>query len=212
MKAKNLMLALLVLPMLGTGAVNAATYNAAVTELDFIFHFPDVIDDETGEVSNPAHYADILIHGSSYGIPGSAVLDDSGTLTISSAYKELTIFGTNTLYTNVITIHGLWDGTLFTAANGFQNFTSCVDSPAPGGQSLCSSSPPNYNIPLAAVVGSVNVSGGALDVAWGTVASVRHYQYVLSNGAPAVPLPATAWLFGSGLLGTFGVTRRRRCT
>jgi hypothetical protein len=30
-----------------------------------------------------------------------------------------------------------------------------------------------------------------------------------STGAPPVPLPAAVWLFGSGLLGLFGVSRRR---
>lgn len=32
---------------------------------------------------------------------------------------------------------------------------------------------------------------------------------ITGNGAPSVPLPAAVWLFGSGLLGLFGVARRR---
>lgn len=31
-----------------------------------------------------------------------------------------------------------------------------------------------------------------------------------NNGTPAVPVPAAAWLFGSGLIGLVGVARRRR--
>ena len=30
------------------------------------------------------------------------------------------------------------------------------------------------------------------------------------SGAPAVPIPAAVWLFGSGLLGLVGVARRKR--
>jgi len=38
-------------------------------------------------------------------------------------------------------------------------------------------------------------------------------QFVVTNvTAPAVPVPATVWLFGSGLLGLAGVTRRRSKT
>ncbi len=33
--------------------------------------------------------------------------------------------------------------------------------------------------------------------------------YLLTNTTPAVPVPAAAWLFGSGLLGLAGVARRR---
>jgi hypothetical protein len=38
-------------------------------------------------------------------------------------------------------------------------------------------------------------------------------QFVIANvtfGSPEVPVPAAAWLFGSGLLGLAGVARRRR--
>ena len=34
--------------------------------------------------------------------------------------------------------------------------------------------------------------------------------YTFTNTAPAVPVPAAAWLFGSGLLGLAGTARRRR--
>lgn len=40
--------------------------------------------------------------------------------------------------------------------------------------------------------------------------SPYHLNVTLSAPAPAVPVPAAAWLFGSGLLGLAGAARRRR--
>ncbi len=51
-----------------------------------------------------------------------------------------------------------------------------------------------------------------LDLATGNVSQINeinpsNMEFMLS----AVPIPATVWLFGSGLIGLFGVARRKVC-
>lgn len=43
-----------------------------------------------------------------------------------------------------------------------------------------------------------------------TFARASDFRVVFSEGIGPIPLPATAWLFGSGLLGLVGATRRNR--
>lgn len=213
MKAMESLLALSVLAVVGTGVANAATvatYDVAVTELEFIYHFPEITD-TSGEIITPAHDGDVLNHPLSYGISGSAVLDDSGTLTITSSYREATVFGTDATLGNIVTVHGAWDGTTFTAANASQRYTSCMDNGNDPAFSACVSASLqlNFEYPVTSIVGSANALNGGFTTTLSSVTSNRHYQYVLSNGTPAVPVPAAAWLFGSGLLGLVGTARRR---
>ena len=42
------------------------------------------------------------------------------------------------------------------------------------------------------------------------VAYQLHLSGTIGEGAPAIPVPAAVWLFGSGLLGLVGVARRRK--
>lgn len=48
------------------------------------------------------------------------------------------------------------------------------------------------------------------DGAFINVAYQLHLEGFVGEGAPAVPVPAAIWLFGSGLLGLVGVARRRK--
>ena len=45
----------------------------------------------------------------------------------------------------------------------------------------------------------------------GATSSGEHFRYNFTEGAAVVPIPATAWLFGSGLIGLIGVARRKTC-
>jgi len=53
---------------------------------------------------------------------------------------------------------------------------------------------------------------GFLTNTGGYVGSGNYYDNVNFALAPAVPVPAAVWLFGSGLLGLIGVARRRKAT
>lgn len=46
----------------------------------------------------------------------------------------------------------------------------------------------------------------------GTANLAANGTLTISGGAPAVPLPPAVWLFGSGILGLVGVSRRRKVT
>ena len=54
------------------------------------------------------------------------------------------------------------------------------------------------------------VSAGNIGTAWGSSFQNTQYSEVFNVTVSAVPVPAAAWLFGSGLLGLVGVARRRR--
>lgn len=53
----------------------------------------------------------------------------------------------------------------------------------------------------------LNVHGGSFDL--GGVSSVKAFT-ATADGFAVVPVPAAAWLFGSGLIGLVGVARRKR--
>jgi len=46
----------------------------------------------------------------------------------------------------------------------------------------------------------------------GCASTVGHHTAATCGAAPAIPVPAAVWLFGSGLLGLVGVARRRKST
>ena len=60
----------------------------------------------------------------------------------------------------------------------------------------------------------VLVSYGAVGSAWGTFTGNPYYEvwdiHLSQLSAPAIPIPAAVWLFGSGLLGLVGVARRKK--
>ena len=64
---------------------------------------------------------------------------------------------------------------------------------------------------------AILVSGAMIGADWGGLAGVSYFETwevtMLSfhGDPPPVPIPATAWLFGSGLLGLASLARRKRC-
>ena len=55
------------------------------------------------------------------------------------------------------------------------------------------------------------VSVGNVGASWGPFAGTPYSEvYTVNVTGPVVPIPAAAWLFGSGLIGLVGVARRRR--
>jgi len=60
----------------------------------------------------------------------------------------------------------------------------------------------------------VLVSYGTIGTAWGTLADNPYYEvwdvHLELLPTAAVPVPATVWLFGSGLLGLVGISRRKK--
>jgi hypothetical protein len=216
MKAMKSMIALSVMAAAGgANAATVATYDVALAPVDIIYNFPQSTDTIGGTVT-PAHTGDILLHSApSLGGVGTAVLDDSGTLTITGSSRSTTLLGTDTALASVYTINGSLVGGTFTASGtGSFRYTACTDYATV----TCDRVPLNVNIPIipgttGSVSGSTTLTGGSFIATSISDTSTKHDSFVLSNGVavpPAVPVPAAAWLFGSGLFSLLGAARRRR--
>ncbi len=142
---------------------------------------------------------------------GTAVLDDSGALTITAHIAITTFIGTDSTMDVIEAITGTWNGTTFTPTSSTQNFTGCENTPTAGADA-CSSLQIGVANPTTSVSGSATLAAGSFDVVVANLdaGATTTYHYDLAASAPAVPVPAAAWLFGSGLLGLAGTARRRR--
>lgn len=189
MNTLKTLLAVSVLTAAGAaGATTVATYDVSQTVTSVIY---------AG--------SDLLVAGSG---TGTATLDDSGFL-------DMTITGTTqTTLTNTTTVSeshilGSYSAGTFTAATS--GSTSTITSCANNGGLLngCSSIVLNTPGSFDSVSGTVTVSGGSTNLASSQTNSgaTTSATYTLT---PTVPLPAAAWLFGSGIMGLAGAARRRR--
>lgn len=144
----------------------------------------------------------------------------SMTGTVKAYGAEHTIGGT-----------GTWDGTnfSFTVPTGGPNsgaassYTSsapstCTGSGSIAGNTVCGTAgntTPEYEGLVLSLVFSGDLSSftGTLRTieksGSGLTANTTTFDYAV-NGVAAVPVPAAAWLFGSGLIGLSAVARRRR--
>ncbi len=136
---------------------------------------------------------------------GTATLDDSGMLTLNGSRVATAYIGsflaaaTNTTVTT--TFNGTYAGGAFTATSGQIVPNSCF-----AGCDRIFNMPVGYD----SVSGTVLLSGGSINA----VVVMNGFllitdTWTLTPTTPAVPVPAAAWLFGSGLLGLAGITRRR---
>ena len=144
--------------------------------------------------------------GIGYG-SGTATLDDSGLLTMLLT-DTINLAGGLSIYTmqaNVVITGSLHNG-LFTPEAGSATSTYCGST----GFDMCGALPFTLGTVAAfnaGIGGSLLQSGGTL------TSSLTQYlgnqttysTYVLTPSF--IPVPATAWLFGSGLLGLTGIAR-----
>ncbi len=186
--------------LLAVSALAAAgAANAAVYTFDAAMNMPyvDSISDVTGQF---------------VGI-GTATLDTTaGVLDILlTDTVTLSFIVTSATYTEHDVVNGTLTGNSFLWASGTNTSSACTGSGIWGSlcQSLVGSTAltPNQN-PIA-----FDLSAGGLTTFTTTRLSgsgqPQTTTYTLTNTTPAVPVPAAAWLFGSGLLGLAGVARRR---
>lgn len=187
MKAVKTLVALSVLAVAGTSnAATVATFNA-------------------NQVGTSSTATDSL--------SGTGSVDSSGQLTLNySGDLSVLLFpaGSNTVALTVTeTLDGTLSGNTWSAAGtGNWQLNSCNNV---GSATLCGylgTLPLNNS--MTNVNGSFDVSTGGVitsDVNFTTPAT---FTMNTTDTVSPVPLPATAWLFGSGLLGLVGTARRDR--
>lgn len=150
---------------------------------------------------------------SSQSLTGIADLDSSGVLTITlSGLIDASGVGYGTA--NISTVNqftGSIAAGVFTPASAQSKTTSCTNN---GSGTICGLVTLNTLVPLTSFGGTISLSGGG--TLTGTISSTGSNGVVskltstdVLTPVSSVPVPATAWLFGSGLLGLAGVTRRR---
>lgn len=158
--------------------------------------------------------------------PGTAVLDVTNgvaTLTMdTNVATNTTLFATPPAHTTTEDSHSVFTGTLTgnalnwtTATNTLSN---CQAQPASDNTAvyICS------QLPKGAQPTTMDQNPMVFDLS--SIGAVSHFTansadpgnesfYTLTaTSVPSVPVPAAAWLFGSGLLGLAGTARRRRQT
>lgn len=151
---------------------------------------------------------------SSQSLTGVANLDSTGVLTITlSGLIDASGVGYGTA--NISTVNQFTGSTaagVFTPVSAQSETTSCTNN---GSGTICSLfTQLNTFVPLSSFGGTISLSGGG--TLTGTLSSTGSNGVVskltstdVLTPVSSVPVPATAWLFGSGLLGLAGVTRRR---
>ena len=195
MKTFKSLLAVSVLSVAGTaGAATVGTFDVAQTITSVMYGG-----------------SELLIQGSGV---GSAVLDDSGFLDITITAGRTETQLTDTTTASIAHILGSWDGSTFTSnlSGSTSTITSCTNN---GGKPIngCSSITLNSPQPFDSLSGSITLAGGTVNTAQTNSGATTSGYFTLTGTTtppPQVPIPAAAWLFGSGLLGLAGTARRRR--
>lgn len=139
-----------------------------------------------------------------YSIQWSAAGLYSGTTNYTTDIYHLDTTGTNVGYdydadTRTLTIT---NGTL----QSINSIYSCTDAPL-----FCGNELPTFQFDLTLTFADAALSAfsGTAKATGGDIGGLYAYDWSFNGHAPEVPVPAAAWLFGSGLLGLAGVARRR---
>jgi hypothetical protein len=187
MKAIKTLLAVSVLA--AAGAAHATTFDITISASST--QFPGGLDLVT--INQSGTYDDVLGTGSVTGVIA---------VTPHGAPSAIPMTITNAITMNTATGKGKYNAG-----------TNCTD---PVGGQLCGGLGPQFHGNLTAIEPFPGAGGGSydwnlnvvyLDSDSNPVTLLVPYDVTLT---PAVPVPAAAWLFGSGLLGLAGTARRRR--
>lgn len=211
MKAMKSLLALSVLAAAGLAqSATVATYNVVVSGNAY-----DWVGTSGLPVETSGDFEGAALIGNSVGT-GTATLDDSGVLTINSTFHfSAAVYPTNPVESDLTAIsvfQGTYSGGVFTVTSGTETYTSCSGYCSAGflGGAADGTVVRPYDTTYGFTFGSVDLTGGTaqgdVPLAGGSYEALRTFTLTT---APAVPVPAAAWLFGSGLLGLAGAARRR---
>ncbi len=127
----------------------------------------------------------------------------------------VTIANTTTFYASVWTAH-----TVTAVDNGdgtYGNTSSCTGTVCSGTTNMLFDWSVNSNIPVAELW-DITATGNTATVTAVSAAittpspAFPGFHPAFNGTISAVPVPAAAWLFGSGLLGLVGVARRRKAS
>ncbi len=157
------------------------------------------------------------------GTGGVATLTDTGTLTIDyNMYNHNPSAGGDFILAQEVVFQGTIAGGTYTATSGTSTTISClgVTVACPSASNLHTGVPQPLTATPATGAGggllqsSLNIAAGGTNTSQantlgGALKTGVTYNFT-NTTAPAVPVPAAAWLFGSGLLGLAGTARRRR--
>jgi hypothetical protein len=143
------------------------------------------------------------------GVPTfTGTLDDSNggyTFNFGDFTAHVDVFN-GTYVADIATVGQIYSGTGNSTVTHSATSVTCTGSAV-----ICNSQPTGpisgtlaFSVSGSTISGTLNTSQ---DTAGG--ASTATYSFTGSATAPAVPVPAAAWLFGSGILGLAGATRRR---
>ncbi len=152
---------------------------------------------------------------SSFTGTGTATFDDSGLLRVDYAVLQTTAAGTVS-FSYRDNFYGTISAGSFTNTSGTWEEVSCTPV---AGTASCPIYIQQPHLDLSATPATGN-GGGLLEQTFdinaggtntATIYSLNHLakQSLIYNLTPTVPVPAAAWLFGSGLLGLSGVVRRK---
>ena len=211
MKAMKSLLAISVLAAAGAAhSVTVATYNVVVSGNAYDWAGTSGLPVET-----TGDFAGAALMGNSTGT-GTATLDDSGVLTITSSFHfSAAVYPTNPVESDLTAtsvFQGTYSGGTFTVTSGTETYTSCSGYCSAGflGGAADGSVVRDYDTEFGFTFGSVTLAGGTAQgdvaLAGGSYEALRTFTLTPSE----VPVPAAAWLFGSGVIGLMGAARRRR--